>query len=797
MTIVRDYTALISDRSINGTFGRPTFYTYAFPASVPDYLFEEYSAAGLASFQPFSEAYRQLARDAIAQWGAASGLTFFEAAPGQGDIAFMIFDLAALGDPDSGGFAYYPGNSGRQPILSDIFINRSQTFGDSNLEILLHEIGHALGLKHPFEDDPILASDLDNTTQTVMSYTAQAGAGRMLGPLDRDAIAFLYGSAGQDGTQVARWSWDAARRTLAQAGDAAANRIFGVGAPDLIEGLEGDDTLFGRLGDDTLIGGAGADWLDGEGDNDTLDGGPGGDRLNGGPGRDVASFASLGAAVSADLGTGVALSSGERDTLFDIEGLIGTAFNDTLVGNGGDNWLDGGRGADVLRGAGGGDTYGVDDPGDVVDEAVEGLGLDLVRSSIDYALPASIENLVLVGDAPVSGRGNAGPNRIEGNAAANRLDGGSGDDTLLGGAGDDVLVGGAGRNWVDGGAGFDRLVTDASARGASIFSANGVTYILTAAESYRAVGVEDARFSDAQVSLDPALVARFDVFRYLASNPDLIPALGPDAAAAARHYDLDGFSAGRDPFGFDPLRYLASNADVLAAYGPDASLASLHYVVHGLNEGRDTKAFDARRYLASYEDLARAFGSNADAAVEHYVRLGTLEGRNPTRFDPNGYLAAYPDLLRAFGGDRSAATLHYLDYGRFEGRSDGRFDALRYAASYPDLARAFGTNAAAATAHFVLNGFAEGRDPLRFDAASYAAAYPDLFAVFGPNNAPALTQHYLTFGVFEGRDPFASTPPRGAASDAPNAAFLSDSPGPGAFETRMPPDPDPAVSQII
>lgn len=47
----------------------------------------------------------------------------------------------------------------------------------------------------------------------------------------------------------------------------------------------------------------------------------------------------------------------ERDTLRDIENVIGTAYDDKLLGNAGTNTLEGGAGKDILTGGGGTDTF--------------------------------------------------------------------------------------------------------------------------------------------------------------------------------------------------------------------------------------------------------------------------------------------------------------------------------------------------------------------------------------------------------------------------------------------------------
>ena len=197
MPQVSDFTALISGSSLTGQTGRPVFVSFAFPVSVPDYLVGQYSEAGLSTFRPMTEAEQVSARAALALIGAACGITFLEVQPGQGDLNFMVFDLALLGQPTAAGFAYYPGNGpwGGDGLASDIFLLPSAA---SNMHVLLHEIGHAVGLKHTFEGDITLLTGIDNWSSSMMSYTWDGGNGDTLGSLDDDALRYLYGEDSTD-----------------------------------------------------------------------------------------------------------------------------------------------------------------------------------------------------------------------------------------------------------------------------------------------------------------------------------------------------------------------------------------------------------------------------------------------------------------------------------------------------------------------------------------------------------------------------------------------------------------------
>ncbi|HEY5724316.1 MAG TPA: M10 family metallopeptidase C-terminal domain-containing protein, partial [Allosphingosinicella sp.] len=123
--------------------------------------------------------------------------------------------------------------------------------------------------------------------------------------------------------------------------------------------------------------------------------------------------------------------------------LVGTAGDDELRGLAGNDSLDGRAGADLMVGGIGNDVFLVDNAGDMASEAA-GEGVDLVESSIGFALGDEVENLTLTGSAAINGTGNALANAITGNEAANVLDGGTDNDRLIGGLGADQLIGGLG-----------------------------------------------------------------------------------------------------------------------------------------------------------------------------------------------------------------------------------------------------------------------------------------------------------------------------------------------------------------
>jgi len=156
-------------------------------------------------------------------------------------------------------------------------------------------------------------------------------------------------------------------------GGPGADLIHGGRGNDLLDGGAGDDDrVSGDLGDDKVLGGAGnGDEVAGDLGIDIVNGGPGDedlvhgdygwDRMSGGAGKgDIASFATKvaggkGDGVWASLAKHRAIGDG-HDKLFGFESLEGSAFRDTLIGNGQGNVINGGPGDDHLLGGGGPDT---------------------------------------------------------------------------------------------------------------------------------------------------------------------------------------------------------------------------------------------------------------------------------------------------------------------------------------------------------------------------------------------------------------------------------------------------------
>ncbi|GAU80688.1 calcium-binding protein [Bosea sp. BIWAKO-01] len=120
----------------------------------------------------------------------------------------------------------------------------------------------------------------------------------------------------------------------------------------------GNDVMTGySTGADVMLGWAGNDRLSGGQGHDHLWGGTGADIIDGGAGFDYARYDYATEGVYARLDTRQGYT-GEAagDQFVSVESLVGSGFNDVLVGDAGSNNIIGGNGVDYLWGLGGYDA---------------------------------------------------------------------------------------------------------------------------------------------------------------------------------------------------------------------------------------------------------------------------------------------------------------------------------------------------------------------------------------------------------------------------------------------------------
>jgi Ca2+-binding RTX toxin-like protein len=213
----------------------------------------------------------------------------------------------------------------------------------------------------------------------------------------------------------------------------------------------------GTEDDDLLIGTADADIINGLDGNDLIEGLGGDDIMDGGDGEDTASYVLALSGVNVNLllqGSAQDTLGAGIDTLNNFENLTGSAFNDSLIGDGGSNVLLGGDGDDYVDGFSGSDFLDAGAGNDWIDgstdidwvsyaSATAGVTVnfllqhswqDTIGAGIDYV--ANFENL----------EGSEFDDTLTGDDAANEINGLGGDDLIEGLGGDDIMDGGDGED---------------------------------------------------------------------------------------------------------------------------------------------------------------------------------------------------------------------------------------------------------------------------------------------------------------------------------------------------------------
>jgi Ca2+-binding RTX toxin-like protein len=285
----------------------------------------------------------------LQSWSNVAGIRFTEVTDAASDVGDLRFAWTASNAQSGAAWANYP--NAYYASGGDVWLSQSRLSaaaadwqpGGYAWQSVVHEIGHALGLTHPFEGNPVMSATEATRQYTVMAYaeapdslwytaTPTAGgvsyAGKYVQPAapmlyDIAAIQHLYGPnlsyrngddlyAFDPATPFYQTIWDAGGNdTISLAAFTAGSLIdlnegafsslairspgnfsgtydgannLAIAAGARIEnaiGGAGNDLLFGNALDNALSGGSG---------DDTLMGGAGADTIDGGAGIDTAAY---------------------------------------------------------------------------------------------------------------------------------------------------------------------------------------------------------------------------------------------------------------------------------------------------------------------------------------------------------------------------------------------------------------------------------------------------------------------------------------------------------------------------
>ena len=455
-----------------GTVAAATF-TYYFPTLATEYPANYQDKEGLKAFKPSTpeqQAAAVIGFELIASYTNAK----FSLAPTP-DAAFRIAGASDLPSNPGGSHANFPQNIAGVISNSsgDVYLGKnglptsSQLYGNDSFATTIHEMGHALGLKHPFEVYPngsmsAAHSDIEFTVMTYSSFlsgevsqeantTAPDGSsvsGYMM--YDIAALQAMYGAnfskakVGDTQAQVVTYTWS---------NSTGQQYINDLPAPDT--GTTETHKIFQTV------------WTQGADTTYNLSNFSGDQYDDLRPGRwlrfspdqlaDLNAYAPPGTAAYQAQGNVYNSLLYQNETSSEIGTLVAGVGNDTIIGNDlanklygndGNDSIDGGIGNDILYGQGGDDVL---IGGFGVNQLWGGEGNDTAsyagRTGVVYADLANGYGMVnyLVADTYDSIEnltGGSGPNTLVGDTGANRLTGGAASDLLYGGLGDDVLIGG-------------------------------------------------------------------------------------------------------------------------------------------------------------------------------------------------------------------------------------------------------------------------------------------------------------------------------------------------------------------
>jgi serralysin len=592
-------------------------FTYSFPTDASFYGASYGSGENTSNFEGFNATQQAAIRSALNLYASVANLSFTEITETASQHADLRF---AMSDLPSTAWAYFPSTN---PTGGDAWFNNTSRYydnprlGNYAYLTLVHETGHALGLKHPHEGR-IMPQDRDSLEYTVMSYRAYVGAAvtegypnetwsypQSLMLYDIAALQHMYGANYSTNSGNTIYSWSPTTGEMF---------INGTG-----QGAPGGNRIF-----ETVWDGGGSDTYDFSNYLTSL-------KIDLRPGA----WSTVSADQRAQLhfnGTKAAAGTIANALLYNndprslIESAVGGFGNDSLTGNEARNSLIGHSGADTLIGAGGNDAL---DGGGGIDMVVfSGARSQYVVSSDSagimfqvsdtrlgqpdgYDVVQNVEWFEFAGwvysaaelatgnpaettAAPLPSATNPNPPTIvyspqelslTGTSRNDTLRGYVNNDKLYGLGGNDALIGEAGRDLLNGGTGIDTISYASATAGVLVDLALRRGY-RNDAEGDTYVSIENitgSPYADALRGNNAANVIKGidgnDTFLGRGGNDTLVGGAGADILHGQAGRDILTGASGRDTFVFQSISESRGSArDVIRDFTRGADRVDLRNI---------------------------------------------------------------------------------------------------------------------------------------------------------------------------------------------------------------------------